>query len=157
MRSPGNYTNPWDAGLELALSGTDETNQTSLASAVAVVEPCAATARWRAERRALRLFVHAPECRELLQCLTLHDPACRAAMEWLHSLAVVAVDGSISGMALELAGQLHGAAGAELNQAAAPGLDVVAVVQREPQVELQALLDVLEPVAPREPASLPFD
>ena len=50
--------------------------------------------------------MHAPECRELLQCLTLQDPACRAAMEWLGSLAQVAVDDSIAGLALELAEQL---------------------------------------------------
>jgi DNA primase len=143
--------------LDMALRGSDEPNIGSLPPAGAVVEHCAATARRRAERRALRLFVHAPESRELLNCLTLQDPACRAAMEWLGSLAVVAVDGSISGLALELAGQLQGAVGAELSQAAAPGLDVIALVQREPQVELQALLDVLEPVAPTEQASLPFE
>jgi len=143
--------------LDLALRGSDEQDTGVLPTGFAAVEPCDASARRRAERRVLRLFVHAPECRELLQCLTLQVPACRAAMEWLSSLAVVAVDGSLSGLALELAGQLQGAVGAELSQAAAPGLDVIAVLQREPQVELQALLDVLEPVAPTEPASLPFE
>ena len=43
--------------------------------------------------------------------------------EWLQSLAVAAVDGSISRMAMELAGQLQGALGAELSPAAAPGLE----------------------------------
>jgi len=35
-----------------------------------------------------------------------------------------------------------------LAQAAAPGPEVIAVLRREPQSELQALLDALEPVAP---------
>jgi hypothetical protein len=69
-------------------------------------------------------------------------------MEWLGSLAVVAVDASIAGMALELAEQLHGAVPAELRQAAAPGPDVISALQREPQEELQALLDLLEPMGP---------
>jgi hypothetical protein len=50
-------------------------------------------------------------------------------------------------MALQLAGQLPGAVGAVLAQAAAPGPEVIAVLKREPQAELQALLDALEPVA----------
>jgi DNA primase len=112
----------------------------------ALHEPCTATGRQRAEHRALRLFIHAPECRELLQCLTLQDPACRVAMEWLSSLAVVAVDGSIASMALQLVGELPGAVGAATAQAVDPGPDVVALLQRDPQAELQALLEVLEPV-----------
>jgi DNA primase len=130
--------------LEMGLRGNGDQGTGDLPPAVAVVEPCAATARRRAERRALRLFVHAPECRELLLCLALQDPACRAAMEWLGSLALVGVDGSIAAMALELAGQLHGAVAAELSLAATPRPDVIALLQREPQEELQALLDLLE-------------
>jgi DNA primase len=133
--------------LEMGLRGNGDQGTGDLPPAFAVVEPCAGTDRRRAERRALRLFVHAPECRELLQCFTLQDPACRAALEWLGSLAVVAVDDSIAEMTLELAGQLYGAVGAELMQAATPRPDVIAVLQREPQEELQALLDLLEPVA----------
>ena len=91
--------------------------------------------------------MHAPECRELLQCLTLQDPACRAAMEWLGSLAQVAVDDSIAGLALELAEELHGAVGVELRQAAALRPDLIVVLLREPQEELQSLMDLLEPVA----------
>ena len=113
----------------------------------ALHEPCTATGRQRAEHRALRLFIHAPECRELLQCLTLQDPACRVAMEWLSSLAVVAVDGCIAGMALQLADQLPGALAAVLTQAAVAAPELIAVLQREPQAELEAVLDVLEPVA----------
>jgi DNA primase len=116
----------------------------------ALHEPCTATARQRAEHRALRLFIHAPECRELLQCLALQDPACRLAMEWLSSLAVVAVDGSIASMALQLVGELPGAVGAAIAQAVDPGPDVVALLQRDPQAELQALLEVLEPISPPE-------
>jgi DNA primase len=137
--------------LDLALRGRGEQESGTLHSAIAVAEPFAATARRRAERRALTLFVYAPECRTLLQCLTLEDPACRAAMEWLGSLAVVAVDGAIAPMALQLAGQLQGTVGAALAQAADPGPDVIEVLQREPQEELQALLDLLEPMGPSTP------
>jgi DNA primase len=133
--------------LEQALRGSNEQDTGVIPTGFAAVVPCEASARRRAERRALRLFVHAPECRTLLHCLTFQDPACRAAMEWLGSLAVVAVDASIAGMALELAEQLHGAVPAELRQAATTRPDVIAVLQREPQEELQALLDLLEPVA----------
>ena len=112
-----------------------------------LLEPTTCNPRQRAERRVLRLYVHAPECRELLQCLTLSDPACGAALDWLNNLAVLAVDGAIDGMALQLATQLPGAVGAVLAQAAAPGPEVIAVLKREPQAELQALFDALEPVA----------
>ncbi|MCX5938763.1 MAG: hypothetical protein NTW02_11345, partial [Cyanobium sp. LacPavin_0920_WC12_MAG_62_9] len=44
-----------------------------------LLEPTTCNPRQRAERRVLRLYVHAPECRELLQCLSLQDPACRVA------------------------------------------------------------------------------
>jgi DNA primase len=115
----------------------------------------ALTARQRAERRVLRLFIHAPACRELLSCLALQDPACRVALEWLRNLALVAADGAISTLALQLAGHVTGDAGALIAQAAAPGPDVIAVLQREPQAELQVLLDGLEPVVPQVPVAAP--
>ena len=68
-------------------------------------------------------------------------------MEWLNSLAVVAVDGCIAGMALQLADQLPGALGPVLTQAAVAAPELIAVLQREPQAESEAVLDVLEPVA----------
>ena len=102
--------------------------------------------RQRAERRVLRLFIHAPQCRELLSCLALQDPACRVALEWLSSLAVLAVDGALAPMTGRLAAEVPGAVGAVLAQAAGPGPELLAVLQRDPQGELQALLDVLEPV-----------
>ena len=71
----------------------------------------------------------------------------RVALDWLNNLAVLAVDGAIDGMALQLSAQLPGAVGAVLAQAAAPGPEVIAVLKREPQAELQALLDALEPLA----------
>jgi len=67
-------------------------------------------------------------------------------LEWLSSLALVAVDGSIAAMALQLVGELPGAVGAAIAQAAETGPDVIAVLQREPEVEMQALLNTLEPV-----------
>jgi hypothetical protein len=139
--------------LNQALQGqSDQTtaSQAKVQSIAGLSEPCAATARQRAEHRALRLFIHAPECRKLLQCLALQDPACRAAMEWLSSLALVAVDGSIASMALQLVGELPGAVGGAIAQAVDPGSDVVALLQRDPQAELQVLLEVLEPISPLE-------
>jgi DNA primase len=136
--------------LNHALRGqSDQTTATRAMpqSIVALIEACAATARQRAEHRALRLFIHAPECRDLLGCLSLQDPACRLALEWLSSLALVAVDGSIASMALQLVGELPGAVGAAIAQAVDPGPDVVALLQRDPQAELQALLEVLEPAS----------
>jgi DNA primase len=112
----------------------------------ALIEPSASTARQRAEHRALRLFLYAAECRELLQCIAFKDPVCRAAMEWLSNLALVTVDGEITAMGLQLADQLPGAIGAAIAQAAATSPDVIAVLRRDPQSELQALLDALEPI-----------
>jgi DNA primase len=108
--------------------------------------PCVSTTRQRAEHRALRLFLYAAECRELLQCIAFKDPVCRGAMEWLSNLALVTVDGEITAMGLQLADQLPGAIGAAIAQAAATSPDVIAVLQRDPQTELQALLDALEPI-----------
>jgi hypothetical protein len=134
--------------LEQALQSQDPGQPNPTPRAVPVLlEPAACSPRQRSERRVLRLYVHAPECRELLQCLNLQDPACGAALDWLRNLAVLTVDGAIDGMALQLAAQLPGAVGAVLAQAAAPGPEVIAVLKREPQAELQALLDALEPVA----------
>jgi len=113
--------------------------------------PATCTARQRAERRVLRLFIHAPQCRELLSCLSLQEPGCRVALEWLGNLAVVSADSFIAPMALQLAVQLPGAVGALLAQAAAPAPEVITVLQRDPQAELQALLDVLEPVTQQAP------
>jgi DNA primase len=113
----------------------------------ALIGPCTATARQRAEHRALRVFIHASEYRDLLSCLSIQDPACRSALEWLSSMALLALDGCIVGMALQLAEQLQGTVGAAIAQAAEPGPDVIGVLRREPQAELQALLELLEPVS----------
>jgi hypothetical protein len=133
--------------MEQALQGRAGTPaELQLIAAPEVIDSRSSTARQRAERRILRLFIHAAEGRTLLQCLSLQNPACRVAMEWLSSLAMVAVDGAIAGMALQLAGQLQGAVRVAITQAVDPGPDVIAVLQQEPQAELQALLEVLEPV-----------
>ena len=60
-------------------------------------------------------------------------------------------------MALELSSRVPGPVGVELDQAVPPSPDVSTVLQREPQSELQALLDLLEPVAmtPAEPMMAP--
>ncbi len=54
----------------------------------------------------------------------------------------------MAAMALELSSRVSGAVGTELALAAAPGPDVITALQREPQEELQALLDLLEPMGP---------
>jgi predicted amino acid dehydrogenase len=53
-------------------------------------------------------------------------------------------------MALQLVGELPGPVGAAIAQAVDPGPDVVALLQRDPQAELQALLEMLEPISPIE-------
>ncbi|MFM2172268.1 MAG: hypothetical protein RLZZ54_195 [Cyanobacteriota bacterium] len=137
--------------LEQALQGKPGTPaERQCITAADVFVPSDASAQQRAERRALRLFIHAPECRDLLGCLALQDPACRLALEWLSSLALMAVDGSIASMALQLVGELPGPVGGAIAQAVEPGPDVVALLQRDPQAELQALLEVLEPISPIE-------
>ena len=56
----------------------------------------------------------------------------RVVMVWLISLALVAMDGVIAGMALQLAGEHQGAVGSAIAQAADPGPDVIGVLQRKP-------------------------
>ena len=136
--------------LNRALKGqgdAPDSTQAKTQSTAAFIDPCASTARQRAEHRALRLFLYAGECRELLQCIAFKDAVCRSAMEWLSNLALVTVDGEIIAMGLQLADQLPGAIGAAIAQAAATSPDVIALLQRDPQAELEAVLDVLEPVA----------
>ena len=43
-------------------------------------------------------------------------------------------------------GELPGAVGVAIAQAVDPGPDVVSLLQRDPQAELQALLELLEPL-----------
>ncbi len=135
----------------LKVNGDVATGPHASLAALTDAGPATCTARQRAERRVLRLFIHAPQCRELLSCLSLQEPGCRVALEWLGNLAVVSADSFIAPMALQLAAQLPGAVGVLLAQAAAPAPEVITVLQRDPQAELQALLDVLEPVAHQAP------
>ena len=121
------------------------------AARVAALAPVGQTARQRAEQRALRLYVHGPECRPLLAALVLQEPSCRVALEWLCNLTPLAADGALAALALELAAQLPDAIGVRLMQAAAPGAEVVAVLQRDAQAELAAVLDLLEPAAGPQP------
>ena len=67
-------------------------------------------------------------------------------MEWLNSLAVVDVDCQFAGMVRRLASQLPGALAAVLTQAAVAATELIEVLQRDPQAELQAMLEVLEPL-----------
>jgi hypothetical protein len=108
----------------------------------------ATTARQRAERRVVRLFIHAPDCRDPLLALPITDPACRAALDWACNLAVAVADDQLPAALLQVAGQLGGTTAALLRQAAAPGEEVVQLLRRDPQAELQALMDALEPLPP---------
>jgi len=109
----------------------------------------ATTARQRAERRVLRLLIHAPECRDPLLALPIADPVCRAGLDWASNLAVAVADEQLPAALVQVAAQLPGLTGALLRQAAAPGDEVLQLLRRNPQAELQALLDGLEPL-PRE-------
>lgn len=104
--------------------------------------------RQRAERRVVRLFVHAPECRELLLALELQYPACRAALDWASQLAVVAAEAQLPAVAARVCANCPGEAAAVLAQAAMPGEEVVALLRRKPLAELQVLLDLLESPQP---------
>ncbi|MCP9815188.1 toprim domain-containing protein [Synechococcus sp. GreenBA-s] len=108
----------------------------------------ATTARQRAERRVVRLFIHAPDCRDPLLALPITDPACRAALDWACNLAVAVADDRLPAALLQVAGQLGGSIAALLRQAAAPGEEVLQLLWRDPQAELQALMDWLEPLPP---------
>ena len=119
------------------------------AAPLACVGPQAQTARQRAERRVLRLFIHASPCRELLAALQLQDQLCQAALDWLINLAVLAADDQLAAVAMQLAVQLPGALAAVLSQSATPGLEVERLLRSHPQRELEALLDVLEPGCPQ--------
>jgi hypothetical protein len=96
----------------------------------------------------LRLFIHAPECRDPLLALPITDPACRAALDWACNLVVAVADDQLPAALVQVVAQLPGLAGALLRQAAAPGDEVLQLLRRNPQAELQALLDLLEPVQP---------
>jgi hypothetical protein len=61
----------------------------------------------------------------------------------------------LAALALELSAQLPDAIGMRLVQAAAPGPEVVAVLQRDAQAELAAVLDLLEPAAGPQPQPQP--
>ncbi|MCT0225599.1 DNA primase [Synechococcus sp. CS-1328] len=108
--------------------------------------PPATTARERVERRALRLFIHAPDCRAPLLCLPLDDPACRAAMDWASNLAIAVAEDQLPAALLQLSVKLPGQTGALLHQAAAPGEELLQLLRRDPQAELKAVMDWLEPV-----------
>ena len=106
----------------------------------------ATTARQRAERRVVRLFIHAPDCRDPLLVLPITEPACRAALDWACNLAVAVAEDQLPAALLQVATQLGGTTAALLRQAAVPGEEVVKLLRRDPQAELQALLDALEPL-----------
>jgi len=141
-----------EQALAKAADGLEHPGLVGGQSPAALPLPPAATARQRAERRVLRLFIHAPECRDPLLALPIADPACRAGLDWASNLAVAVADDQLPAALLQVAAQLAGVTGALLRQAAAPGDEVLQLLLRNPQAELQALLDALEPVQPEVPS-----
>lgn len=129
--------------LQRALNGADPVPLSPVALAVAPAPAC--TARQRLEQRVVRLFIHAQECRGPLLCLPISDPTCRAGLDWASNLAVAVAEEQLPAALQRVAEQLPGATAALLRQAAAPGAEVLALLRREPQAELQVLLDGLEP------------
>ncbi|MCP9793580.1 CHC2 zinc finger domain-containing protein [Vulcanococcus limneticus] len=137
-----------EQGLALRPSGKESQALAGEQPPVALPLVPATTARQRAERRVVRLFIHALDCRDPLLALPITDPACRAALDWACNLAVAVAEEQLPAALLQVAGQLGGSTAALLRQAAAPGEEVVELLRRDPQAELQALMDWLEPLPP---------
>ena len=111
--------------------------------------------RQRAERRALRLYVAAPECRAVIASLRFETPLHRAALQ-----ALVGIQSRIPlGLHPEqdplpagvhaLCRKLEPNLAALLKDLCVAGREVQGMLGREPGVELMAVLDVLEPVINR--------
>jgi DNA primase len=108
----------------------------------------------RAERRALRLFLASPASRPALVGLTLNTPLHRRALECLHMLQarLPAEDAEESGDDLlpaavqALAPRLEPELGGLLEELSQCGNRVRQLLAADPQPELMAVLDVLEPV-----------
>jgi DNA primase len=113
--------------------------------------------RQRAERRALRLYLCSAASRELLEQLQLQDPLCRQAMDCLQQLRLrLVAAGELTGdpdapadplpaLAQALCPQLNPVLSALLEGLLQCGPDVRRLLRQQPQPELQAVLEVLEP------------
>ncbi|MEB3167969.1 MAG: CHC2 zinc finger domain-containing protein [Synechococcaceae cyanobacterium] len=108
--------------------------------------------RERAERRALRLYVAAPDCRAVIAGLPFETPLHRAALQ-----ALVGIQSRIpQGVSLEhdplpagvqaLCRKLEPNLAALLKDLCVAGREVQGMLERDPAVELMAVMDVLEPV-----------
>jgi len=108
----------------------------------------------RAERRALRLFLASPASRATLSGLTLQLPLHQRAMGCLRLLQArlptegeaEARDDLLPAAALALAPQLDPELGQLLQELSQCGQQVIKLLGADPQPELMAVLDVLEPV-----------
>ncbi len=98
----------------------------------------------RAERRALRLYLHNPECRGPLQCLELQTPLAAAAMQWAVALAERCPAGQLAAAIKRLGPELPQSVAGLLLACATPGAEVVRELTEQGINELQAVLDVLE-------------
>jgi len=108
-------------------------------------EPPPLSSRQRAERRALQLLIHAPKYRDLLLCLPIHDPGCRAAMDWAANVALATNADHLPQALLKVAEQLSDGTGALLLQFCKPAPEVLRHLQRNGEAEMQQVMDLLEP------------
>ena len=118
-------------------------------------QPCADIER--AERRALRLFLHSPSSRMALGPLALTTPHHQRALDALRQIEVrlpQAADGVADGdserlarAVLSLCPRLDPELAQLLETLCRCGADVRRILAADPGPELMAILDVLEPVA----------
>jgi DNA primase len=116
------------------------------------------TARWRAERRALRLYLCNPGTRDLLGQLQLSDPLHREALSCLRQLQQripVAPHGHgadasgldpLAAVALSLCRRLDPPLAGLLQELVQCGPEVCRLLQADPVPELQVVLELIEPV-----------
>jgi DNA primase len=119
----------------------------------AVRLPPARTPQERLERRALRLYLHAPHCRELLAALELQDPICKAALDWAVQLNAAVPPERLADALVAITPELAPDTAALLLHCAKPGEGVIQVLQQEALVELEAVLNGLEPLPEAPPAT----
>lgn len=115
-------------------------------------------ARWRAERRALRLYLCAPTTCDLLGQLELSDPLHREALSCLRQLRQrlpVAPDGDgadgsgldpLAAVVLSLCPRLDPPLAGLLLELVRCGPEARRLLQADPVPELQVVLELLEPV-----------
>jgi DNA primase len=112
----------------------------------------APTLRERAERRALRLYIAAPDCRAVIAGLRFETPLHRAALQALEAMqsripqGVPPEQDPLPAGVQALCQKLEPNLAALLKDLCVAGREVQGMLGRDPGVELMAVMDVLEPV-----------